>query len=364
MIFPLEQVRGGISLIEDVPLAFLENARQHNGYSTDLFPIWFRKVVIKCTGVNDRFESLYNAFIKVKSRDQRLLIDTIRKAKYVSHTCNDITQQPIAKTDLSSTDLQTRINDAYRFLFEETLSTKAFKEATGMSLADHYEEFHTLNEVVTCPFCGLETYALPERRRADYDHYLSISEYPWLGVNFDNLVPMGDDCNGKKNATNLLYDAQGDKNTRRLVWHPYQHYNYTLTATVIQKPTLKQPKASWEVQMTSPDVGTQSRLDTWDSVFGVKKSIESAIARFHKRFIEDLCLKKNLYGAKLTTVKLRQELKDYGDNKVSEINLEPYAIAKKAWAAHYINRATEPELAPIINEISRLRKRPSPLSIK
>ena len=363
MIFPLIQIRGRISLIEEVPLAFLENARQRNGYGANLFPIWFRKVLTRCPGVNERFESLYNTFVKLNSSNQRFLIDAIRKAKQVAHTCNDITQKPTAKTDLPSTEVQKSINDVYRFLFEETVSTKAFKNATGMSLTDHYEAFHTENKMVTCPFCGLETYSLPERRRADYDHYLSISEYPWLGVNFDNLVPMGDDCNGKKNATNLLYSVKGDKNTRRLVWYPYQHYNYALTATVVQKPTLKHPKATWQVQMTSPDANTQNRINTWDSVFGVKNSIEAAIARFHKRFIEDLCKKNNLYGARLTTKKLRQELQDYGDNKVGEVNLEPYAVAKKAWAAHYIHRASDPELAPIVNEISRLRRRPSPISI-
>lgn len=349
--------------MDEVPLAFLENAYQNYPYGELLFPRWFRPVLRRCNGVNERFEGLYNSFMSIKPKKQRQLLNIIRSARFVKRTCNETQWQPLSSSDIEPMELRKALKELYEFLFEKTISTNAFRAATGMSIKDHYDKFLTANNIDVCPFCGLETYALPEMRRADYDHYLPISEYPWLGVNFDNLVPMGDTCNSKKNAAQLLYSNPADRHSRRLVWYPYDFYLYALTANTTTRATLGNPLASWQVQITTTDVDTAERLNTWNSVFNIQNNLATAITRRQKSFIEDLCLKNNIYGQNLTNQQLRSELQVYVERGSGSLTQIPLAIVKKAWASYYIHRATDPELEPIKSKIRSLAPRPPLISI-
>ena len=49
--------------------------------------------------------------------------------------------------------------------------------------------------IEVCPFCALESfYDLQGQSRREIGHWLCKEQYPYLVVNFDNLVPIGHDC--------------------------------------------------------------------------------------------------------------------------------------------------------------------------
>ena len=357
MIFQLKQVKGGIDNIVEVPLVFLENAITQSICSENLLPIWFRKVYDKCPGVREKFENLFAAFKKLNKTEKRKLINAYRKGKDIQKVCSQLSFEYEGLEKYNS-KIGIPLKELFEFLFNNTIGTKIFKQVSKMSIDDHYEKFHTINNVDICPFCGLEPYTLPKFRRAEYDHYLPISIYPWLGVNFNNLVPMGDICNGKKNDTNLLYVDKKFK-TRRTVWYPYEWFDYSMTLNCIQKPNINDIGGEWEVKFSATSKTNDEKLNTWCDVFEIPFQFSEKIKIFHKRFIEDFAKKNNLYGHKLTLTKLKDELINYSQYGIGDERIENMAKLKFIWANYYINTKDQSQLIFITHTIINLKQRPN-----
>lgn len=359
MIYPLTQVTGGIDKIYDVPLEFLKNAQLSKTCSDTLVPIWFKPVYNRCPGVKAKFETLFKAFKRLNKAKQSELISIYTTSKNIKNICSDLTN--IYKgVDKYDKPIRKPLKILFEFLFNETVGTAVFKSNAKMHIDDHYTLFQQKNNVHVCPFCGLESYPNPEFRRAEYDHYLPISIYPWLGVNFNNLVPMGDHCNGKKNATNLLYsDYTIDK--RRLVWYPYEWIKHSITLKCKKKPTLADMRGEWEIIFKAKYVSDQDKINTWIEVFEIPSRFNNHLQRFHIRFIEDFAKKNKLKGQRLTITRLIDELKDYRDNGIGDVRLETMAQLKSLWADFHVKTSAKTQLSLLINHIATLSNRNKPI---
>lgn len=358
MIFSLKKVSGGIDKIYDVPLVFLENAIWEYEFSEKLFPVWFRKVLNRCPGVRDKFKSLFEKFKILNKRKQRYFIDLYRNSKNIDFICSDVSNiyPTIDKIDVI---LKKEIIELFKFLFEGTVGTEIFRQQSKMHINDHYEKFQELNNVFVCPFCGLETYTLPKFRRAEYDHFLPISLYPWLGVNFDNLVPMGDHCNGKKNQKNTLFSDK-DANIRRSVWYPYKWISHGIKLNCLQKPTLLKIEGECEFIINASDSSNQNKIDTWNEIFEISDRFSEMLSTFHVRFIEDFAHKNDIKRKKLVPLEIKKELSKYQSKGIGHLSIEPLAKLKFLWSDYYIRKATDAEINVIANKIEHLRDRVKP----
>ena len=358
MIFPLIQTTGGIDKIYEVPLVFLENVSTATSCTKLLFPKWFRPVYDRCPGVKDRFEILFKAFKKLNKGKQRILINTYRNGKDIKKICSN---NSIVYPGLDKYDVRIRmpLKNLFEFLFNETIGTDVFRTNAKMHINDHYKKFQEENNIHVCPFCGLETYTTPEFRRAEYDHYLPISIYPWLGVNFNNLVPMGDHCNGKKNANNILY-SNYTTSSRQLVWYPYEWINHSITLSCKKKPTIFDMKGEWEVVFKASSSINQDKIKTWNNVFEIPLRFNEHIKAFHKKFIEDFAHKNKLKGQRITVTKLVEELRKYRNNGVGDVRLETMAKLKFIWADYHIKTKDKSQLAVIIHSIAHQTERKRP----
>ena len=358
MIFPLIQATGGIDNIYDVPLEFLTNAQLSKTCSDSLVPIWFKPVYNRCPGVKAKFETLFKAFKRLNKSKQTEFISVYTTSKDIKNICSDLTNiyKGIDKYDKP---IRTPLKNLFEFLFNETIGTAIFKTHAKMNINEHYAKFQEKNNIHVCPFCGLETYTLPVFRRAEYDHYLPISIYPWLGVNFNNLVPMGDHCNGKKNDCNILYNDYS-AGTRRAVWYPYEYFEYSVSLICTKKPSLLDMKGDWVVSFKASLAENQEKINTWNEVFEIPLRFNKEIGRLHQRFIEDFAHKNNLYGNRLTETQLIAELKKYRDNGIGDKRIETLALLKTIWAEYYIKEKDKSQLSLLINFISSLKKRAKP----
>lgn len=361
MIFQINKITSRIDKIYEVPLVFLENTQTATDFGDHLFPLWFRPVYTRCDGVKDHFLILFNKFKKLSKVKQRFLIDTYRNSRDISMICNSgtILYPGIDKFDKK---IQKPLNDLFHFLFDNTISTKIFKKQTKMHINDHYIKFQEHNNINVCPFCGVESYTLPAFRRAEYDHFLPISIYPWLGVNFNNLVPMGDICNGKKKSENVLY-ADYKLKKRREVWYPYEWINHSIKLICIKKPTIKDLKGVWDIDITATSQKNQEKINTWIQIFDIKLLYSEQISNYHKRFIEDFAHKNNLKGQKLTITKLILELKKYRNYGIGDLKLEPLALLKFIWAGYYINTTDKSQLSILTYSIATLGVRVNPKAL-
>lgn len=356
MIFKINKIESSLDKIYEVPLVFLENAQNTRECNRNLCPTWFRRVYTRCPGVKARFEDLFKFFKKLSKAKQRSFIDLYRKSRNIENICNDPLNIYPAY-DKIDTRIINSIKNLFEFLYNETIDTDIFKHCTGMHIRDHYSQFMKKNIVHVCPFCGLETYTLPEFRRAEYDHYLPFSLYPWLSVNFNNLVPMGDHCNGKKNNANILYSNYATS-TRRLVWYPYNWYAYSINVKCNAKPDINNPNGTWEVNLASELPAHTDYIKTWNDVFEIELRYTGEMQRFHKKYIDDFKSKNEIMGMRLTVNQLKEQLIRYRDTKVGDPTIETMSKLKYAWAEYFINCVDKSQLALIIQEVSVVKKLP------
>lgn len=83
------------------------------------------------------------------------------------------------------------------------------KKVPGEKL-DYYNQLVKANKYNTCPICGLASFETADSKYIeDYDHFFPKSLYPFIAVNFDNLVPTCDKCNKKHKGSKKPLDNNG-----------------------------------------------------------------------------------------------------------------------------------------------------------
>lgn len=170
---------------------------------------------------------------------------------------------------------------------------------------------------------------------------------------------MGDHCNGKKNASNVLY-RNYTISSRRLVWYPYQWINHSILLSCKRKPTLTDMSGEWKVIFKASASKNQDKIKTWNDIFEIPLQFTEHIRTFHKRFIEDFAHKNKLKGQRLTKAKLVVELKDYRENAIGDVRLETMAQLKFIWASYHIKTNDKSQLALLTHTIEFLTKRTKP----
>lgn len=145
----------------------------------------------------------------------------------------------------------------------------AFSTLTGLGLRDeNYKRlYHDLPERV-CAYCGVETLDAPGGPREALDHYLPSTHYTFAGVNFRNLIPMGNKCNSRyKLQRDVLRDTAGN---RRSCFDPYAGPALSLNLDdsrpfegevvgLVNCP-------DWVIQWQG---GDPSKIQTWEEVFNI-----------------------------------------------------------------------------------------------
>lgn len=171
------------------------------------------------------------------------------------------------------------------YLYSTTLGLQCFSNALTNKFGDvefanmneHYQEFKRLNTPI-CSFCGLspmtaEVLIEPEdgadlteekQRRASYDHYLPKAHYPFLAVDFNNLIPCCDTCNEDFKEEK---DALIDGDARTLSFVPYSHEQVQLRATYVKR-TGDFYKMRVGVLDTGCDIEKKGK--TWNRIFKVQ----------------------------------------------------------------------------------------------
>jgi hypothetical protein len=153
------------------------------------------------------------------------------------------------------------------------LFTYAFDILKDLGIRDnHYQAIYDAASYHICPFCGYEYFDAPGASREALDHYLSKEKYSFAAANLRNLVPMGNKCNSRKLAQDIL---RKDDGTRRKSFDPYNHGTLTISldnsqpfAGAIGKTGEPLPK--WEIDFSS----NSEEVTTWDDVFHIRERYE------------------------------------------------------------------------------------------
>jgi hypothetical protein len=202
------------------------------------------------------------------------------------------------------------------------------------TIMDHFQKFreHANHKTRICPFCGLNGFkpSFSPTRNA-YDHYLPKAQYPFLSVNFKNLVPMCHDCNSdEKGTADVPFSTTG----RREVYYPYDngltdtHFEAKVMANedynTIESSTLLKD-IDWDYVLTSDGTDDDRRLVAWNDIFRLNERYKEILRDYETLWYEHLTKEYQKFKANgKTFAEIKVEL--LGDLKKEFIRTERSAV--------------------------------------
>jgi hypothetical protein len=240
------------------------NLARFNG--VNLLTPALRNLVAESDTLGRKFKAVFRELNR-NAIDKQLVYNSLINNNNVRQLINDSTFPLQVLPSPLYDNVNISIKNLYDWLWYSTIKTKGCDDNYG-SIQDHYVLFDQLNYAVTkrlCPFCGLEKLTNPKEKRNEYDHYLNRALYPYLAINFVNLVPMCDRCNKapNKGSQNMIIDQ--DNGTRRpayFVYDPVEAFSINLDCQNIFSIT-----ETWTVQAMCNNMN--HAFETWKHVFRI-----------------------------------------------------------------------------------------------
>lgn len=269
---------------------------------------------------HDKFKLLWVELNKLNTVERTNIHSSISTNQDVRIYFNDKTAGLPA---FPQPELKVRLKELTSHLYKRTKDLEGVISAcANESLVIHFNAFRQLNYAICC-ICGTSELAQErvvedsEQWRADYDHLLSSSLYPYYAVHPANFVPICTTCNQKAKSTkHLIFKETGENpTTRRLSFYPYDES--CDTEMIVQLKEDESKSLVLEVTWDITDATLLEKVNTWDDVFQVKSRVERGQGHFETWLNSD-CRPKNLNHFKEQINERAQPL-------------DPISLKKEAW---------------------------------
>ena len=170
--------------------------------------------------------------------------------------------------------IRTFCNNLYNICLERVEFTKEYG-----TLKSHYDNI--VGNQSRCPACGITQRLLTKhsKYRCAFDHYLPKGIYPFVSVNFFNLVPTCDICNGKyKTSKDTLFYR-----TRKKAFYPYSQEPYDIQVSVVLHSSEIQNLSPYDIEMQFSCTGRkdgveydyQEEVNNWRRIYGIDEQYKS-----------------------------------------------------------------------------------------
>ena len=154
-----------------------------------------------------------------------------------------------------------------------------------------YDEIETINinlKKAIKTFCDcLYDYCIKKvltqfhTHRSALDHYLPRKHYPFNSLNFKNLIPICDICNGKyKLSEDTLYitNNKGKKNeskTRTVAFYPYSRTTHDIEIDITFNKAFDSTIEPEDIEIDITSTGNTDKITSWDRIFGIKENFKA-----------------------------------------------------------------------------------------
>lgn len=160
------------------------------------------------------------------------------------------------------------LNDFY----DKYLNLKAFQDNFG-TLNAYYKELVQNDSVCHC--CGIGAILTKDNFKRDaFDHYLPKGIYPFVSLNFQNLVPTCYHCNTSyKQATDTLYIKEGEKEKRVKAFLPFKQTDIqsVIHVNVQIEHYDKDNMDNNDFKVTFACEGMEEELENWKRVYQIEE---------------------------------------------------------------------------------------------
>ncbi len=297
MLWPVvKPPQSSLYWLDEVHKGFYRHMFQGNNFA-DCFPAAFKNVLTRSVKTRKCFSDVFNEYqdlsVPLQQEFERLFQNQIQCLLFLNNT-----RHVVSFPSEQLADIWSKAKLLGGYLYNTTLGLDCYKIAAGdlnHGMDEHYESYKQLNGFVCC-FCGTEE-MMEERNvepeegaisddekqwRASYDHYLPKKYYPFLAVDFNNLVPCCQKCNEKaKGELDVLYcDA-----VRTLAFDAYIDQ-----VPVSLQASYDNIEGTYKMIVDIEDTGDQlaEKADTWNRTFQVLPRVNNRLKSFNRSWLGPL----------------------------------------------------------------------------
>lgn len=233
-------------------------------------------------------DEIYELCKKLSSEEKQSIKDAFITNNEIEKLCNGeiIPKYLDELPDVVKDRMKPLLVDFYETLLER-------KKVPGTK-QDYYQKLIIENDFHYCPCCGLNYFeSVDSKYREAFDHYLPKAHYPFLSVNFKNLVPLCHKCNS---------DRKGDKDpieNKKTAFYPFGDNDSHRIQISFQIDKTKDLRELKEDDLQVNLIGEMDKIETWDRLFDIKerynhttrgflKSLLKRIKRRHLKFADSI----------------------------------------------------------------------------
>lgn len=358
MLFTLQKVDTGLAQLHALVDSFFSQLNQKNTFAEIDFPDWYNDV-FGDTNLNERLEAVFNAYKALPSNDTKeKVIKAFQDTNKVQDLCDNLNGIEAIKPAELHESIRKPIIDLFKHLWNNSLTYHKFNSHFSTNLDDYVDKFNNVNDLEVCPFCGLENILnLEGEARTAIDHWLCKDTYPYIHINFDNLVPMGTGCNARpaKGTKDVINNSTG----RVKALYPYcNHGGISIEFNFINEPILSNDQIDdkdWSLNISNNNPNDREIFESWLSLFNIQEKYNSVIEKAvfktwesqYKRFIST----QNHLAPAQTIDELKLNLVDF--KNTFQINYRERSIVFIAFLDYLIERASDRYLQGLCDNFKR-----------
>ncbi len=273
MITRLQKLSTQISTIQEIPSVFFSQIENSVSFGDHLFPNWSNTVFAN-TALKSKFEAVYNKYKSIKTKAHRnKIINAFYHNNQIENLCNNHAASLIIELKELPKNIQSEIDTLFLYLYNVAINFHGFETYVNDKIKESIDRFIITNAIEVCPLCGLEGFlSLEGQARIALDHWLCKDLFPMSAVNFDNLIPIGHDCNQRpaKGSKNILYCNSSTKK-RIKAFYPYiDNDGISVKFTFIKEPTINgMYDADWNLTINPVNITEKDIFESWDSTLNI-----------------------------------------------------------------------------------------------
>ena len=230
---------------------------------------------VKKLKMGKQLGDLYKLFQRVSPEQMDMLQTAFINNNQIEKLCrNEI--NPLRFDDLEKEyegddEWNTLLNEIKTFcvdMYSKYVYLKAFEDTYGTM--DAYYKALVKNDSM-CHCCGIGSVLTKYNTPRDaFDHYLPKSKYPFISLNFRNLVPTCPHCNSSyKHEIDTLYDKKGEEEKRVKAFFPFGNDNHISVKISLAKQYDKENVEDCGMKISFSCEGKDEELQTWRRVYKI-----------------------------------------------------------------------------------------------
>lgn len=203
-------------------------------------------------------------------------IKTLKRAVLINNRIRELCGgkfTPVLYSDLEAIDKD--LSETIRYfciqLYKNVINLAPFHRTFG-SIEEYYRQL--VGRKRACRFCRIDSVQTEfEPNRSPFDHYLTKSLYPFTSLNFRNLVPICEKCNGNayKGKKNILYNEDKKTPERVKAFYPFRYHTPSIQLSFKFRNPYKADYEPTDFDLTLRCDEAPQETDTWNRIFQIEK---------------------------------------------------------------------------------------------